>query len=165
MLIKAGWIRPEDLAIYEDMGYETFKLLERGMPSEDLLKRVRAYSERRFEGNLTELVLPYGFRQPLGKQKFWLLRHFFRPLKQNPFRARRFFALMKAQGMLFPIDHLPIHIDSTAIPADFLSGFRRQECEMTDCAKCGYCEPFREESVRGIAELEREIVQGRMWNV
>ncbi len=44
--IKAAWIRPEDLAAYEALGFTTFKLLERGIPSAELLRRVRAYSER-----------------------------------------------------------------------------------------------------------------------
>jgi collagenase-like PrtC family protease len=42
--IKSAWIRPEDLATYEAMGYTTFKLLERGIPSAELLRRVKAYS-------------------------------------------------------------------------------------------------------------------------
>ena len=36
------------------MGYTSFKLLERGIPSAELLRRVKAYSERRFDGNLAE---------------------------------------------------------------------------------------------------------------
>jgi len=48
--IKSAWIRPEDLAVYEAMGYTSFKLLERGIPSAELLRRVKAYSERRFDG-------------------------------------------------------------------------------------------------------------------
>ena len=31
--IKAQWIRPEDIAAYESMGYESFKLLERAFAS------------------------------------------------------------------------------------------------------------------------------------
>ncbi len=65
---------------------------------------------------------------------------------------------------------------AAAIPADFLNGFRQRECEMTDCAECGYCEgiaaravhiekAFRDESLRRIRSLEREMIQGRMWNV
>ena len=54
--IKSAWIRPEDLAVYEAMGYTSFKLLERGIPSSELLRRVKAYSERRFDGNLAELL-------------------------------------------------------------------------------------------------------------
>ena len=52
LLIKSAWIRPEDTAAYEAMGYTRFKLLERGIPSPELLKRVRAYAERSFDGNL-----------------------------------------------------------------------------------------------------------------
>jgi len=67
-VIKSAWIRPEDLAVYEAMGYTTFKLLERGIPSAELLRRVKAYSERRFDGNLAELLLSYGFKQPVRKE-------------------------------------------------------------------------------------------------
>ena len=74
--IKSAWIRPEDLAVYEEMGYTTFKLLERGIPSAELLRRVKAYSERRFDGNLAELLLSYGFKQPVRKESLWSLRHF-----------------------------------------------------------------------------------------
>ena len=61
LFIKSAWIRPEDLSRYEALGYTTFKLIERGMPSAELLKRVAAYSARRFDGNLAELLLPYCF--------------------------------------------------------------------------------------------------------
>jgi len=67
--IKAAWIRPEDLAVYEAMGYTTFKLLERGIPSAELLRRVKAYSERRFDGNLAELLLSYGFKQRSARNR------------------------------------------------------------------------------------------------
>jgi hypothetical protein len=63
--IKAAWIRPEDLATYAAMGYTTFKLLERGIPSAELLRRGKAYSERRFDGNLAGLLLSYGFKEPV----------------------------------------------------------------------------------------------------
>ncbi len=57
--IKSGWIWPEELAVYEAMGYSSFRLLERGIPSAELL-RVKAYSERRFDGNVAELLLLSG---------------------------------------------------------------------------------------------------------
>lgn len=63
--IKTAWIRSEDMAVYEAMGYTTFKLLERGIPSAALLQSFKAYSEKRFSGNLAELLLPYGFKEPI----------------------------------------------------------------------------------------------------
>jgi collagenase-like PrtC family protease len=63
LLISSGWIRPQDLHHYEAMGYHAFKLIERNIPSEALLKRVKAYAERRFDGNLAELLFSWGFKK------------------------------------------------------------------------------------------------------
>jgi hypothetical protein len=174
-LIQSGWIRPEDLGTYEEMGYSTFKLIERGIPSEELLKRVRAYSEGRWQGNLAELILPYGFKQPLKKQKFWSLRHFFHPFQANPFRLRRMLKMVREQGMLFPTDELPFVIDSEKIPEDFIDGFRVRDCSRLDCAECGYCaevaeqavsvDPeFRRRMLESYDEMDQMLIDGELWN-
>ena len=106
--IKSAWIRPEDLAAYEAMGYTTFKLLERGMPSAELLRRVKAYSERRFDGNLAELLLSYGFKQPVRKESLWSLRHFWKPRQVNPRRLQPLLDLARLQGWLSPLPECPI---------------------------------------------------------
>ncbi len=176
MLIKAGWIRPEDIGFYETLGFEHFKLLERGIPSAELLKRVRAYSERRFAGNLEELILPYGFKQPPEKPKLWLLRHFLRPGQVNPLKLKPLYAMMKSQGMLFALDRNPFHIDATKIPADFVQGFEQRCCAHLACAECRYCEDIakdavtidaafqREQSAR-LREARRQLIAGRLWGV
>jgi len=102
LFIKSAWIRPEDLSRYEAMGYTTFKLIERGMPSAELLKRVAAYSARRFDGNLAELLLPYCFEQPVRQSRFWMLRYFFKPFQLAPHKLLRLLELVRSQGMLFP---------------------------------------------------------------
>jgi collagenase-like PrtC family protease len=174
--IRSGWIRPEDLHIYEAMGYTTFKLLERGMPSEDLLKRVRAYSQQRFEGNLAEIVLPYGFRQQTRKQRFWLLRHFVRPWQASMRHGRRLLDLVKGQGMLFAAEGQPIRIDSGRIPQDFLDGFAGRDCSQLDCRQCGYCDriaagavridpAFREEYLGRYRNAEEAMASGDLWGV
>jgi collagenase-like PrtC family protease len=174
VLIKAGWIRPEDVGIYEKMGYTTFKILERGIPSEELLKRVRAYSQRQFDGNLAELIFYYGFREPVKKKRFWLLRHFFRPLAFDIRYAKQFFDLIKGQGMAFGIKENPYYIDTAQIPANFLDGFNNRDCAMSDCDKCGYCDKvaqkavtvnsdFRTEFLRRYAEIERLMAKGELW--
>ena len=174
LLIKACWIRPEDLAAYEAMGYTTFKLLERGIPSSELLKRVKAYSERRFEGNLAEILLPYGFKEPLKRQRFWAIRHFFRPRQASPAKLKPLYGLMKAYGLLFPRETSPVQIHASRIPGDFLDGFKERDCSRLDCCECGYCEAiaaetvevdpaFREEFLRRFAEAELALANGSLW--
>ncbi len=175
-MIRSPWIRPEDVHVYESMGFDTLKLLERGIPSEELLKRVRAYGERRFEGNLAELLLPYGFRKAPRKERFWALRHFLRPRAMRPWRARPLLDLARRQGMLFALDEPLVHIDSAAIPADFLEGFRTAPCAGGACTDCGRCRRIadaavrlnasaREELLQGYRAAERAMATGELWSV
>jgi len=53
---------PEDLSLYEEMGYDRFKVVERDLPTPVMVSRVRAYAERRYDGNLLDLVQPYAFQ-------------------------------------------------------------------------------------------------------
>ncbi len=175
-LIKAAWIRPEDIDFYESLGYEHFKLLERGIPSAELLKRVEAYSRRTSGENLAELILPYGFRQTPRKQRFWLLRHFLRPGQVNPWRLRPLYALLKKQGMLFALEHSPFHIDARKIPADFASQFEHRRCSCLSCEECGYCQEvatdavtvnpaFREGQLVQLRQARQGLIDGRLWGV
>jgi collagenase-like PrtC family protease len=174
--IKAAWIRPEDIGAYETMGYTTFKLLERGIPSAELLRRVKAYSERRFDGNLAELLLPYGFREPARKESFWALRHFWKPWQVNPLRLKPLFGLARQQGMLSPLPESPVRIDARQIPEGFLDGFRDRDCASTDCHACGYCEriaakavsiapAYRSEVLAKYAVMDESMATGSLWGV
>jgi hypothetical protein len=150
--------------------------LERGIPSAELLKRVKAYSGRCFAGNLAELILPYGFRQPPAKQGLWLLRHFFRPGQVNPLKLRPFYAMMKSQGMLFALDRSPFQIDASKIPNDFLHGFGQRCCSRLSCDDCRYCEEiakdavtvdpaFQHEQSARLKEARQQLIEGRLWGV
>lgn len=174
--IKAAWIRPEDLGVYEAMGYTTFKLLERGIPSAALLQRVKAYSERRFSGNLADLLLSYGFREPVRKESWWSLRHFLKPWQANPLRLKPLLDLANMQGMLSPLAESPIQVDTEQIPADFLDGFRNRDCASLDCQTCGYCEriaaravtvspEYRTKVLQKYTEVEQAMATGETWGV
>jgi collagenase-like PrtC family protease len=174
--IKTAWIRPEDLSVYEAMGYTTFKLLERGIPSAELLRRVKAYSERRFSGNLAELLLSYGFKEPIRKESFWTLRHFWKPGQASTQRLKALLDLARLQGMLSPLPECPIRIDSRQIPDNFLEGFRYRDCAFMDCQACGYCEriaeqavsispEYRTEVLRKYSEIDDIMVTGGLWDV
>jgi hypothetical protein len=174
--IKSAWIRPEDLAAYEAMGYTTFKLLERGIPSAELLRRVKAYSERRFDGNLAELLLSYGFKQPVRKESLWGLRHFWKPRQVSPLRLKPLFDLARLQGWQSPLPECPIRVDARQIPENFLEGFRNRDCASMDCQVCGYCEriaaqavsispEYRTEVLGKYAEIDDAVVTGGLWGV
>lgn len=175
-LIKSAWIRPEDVAVYEAMGYTTFKLLERGIPSAELLRRVKAYSERHFDGNLAELLLSYGFKQPVRKESLWALRHFWKPRQVNPSRLKPLADLARLQGWLSPLSECPIRLEARKIPADFLDNFRSRNCTATDCKDCGYCAriaeqavsiapSYRAEVLRKYDEIAGSMATGALWSV
>lgn len=176
LLVKANWIRPEDIGFYEAIGYEHFKLLERGIPSAELLRRVEAYSRRNSGEDLAELILPYGFKQAPAKPGLWLLRHFFRPGQVNPLQLRPFYSMLREQGMLFPLERNPFRIDPARIPADFIPGFETRACARLSCEECGYCRDiaaeavtidpgFREEQAKRLVRARQKLVDGGLWGV
>jgi len=57
-LIKAPWIRPEDLGEYEKIGINRFKISNRVGRKDFGLKCLDAYSKRNWNGNLAELLTP-----------------------------------------------------------------------------------------------------------
>ncbi len=176
LLIKAGWIRPEDIGFYEALGYEHFKLLERGIPSAALLQRVEAYRDRRSPENLAELILPYGFRQAPRKQRLWLARHFFKPRQVHPWKLAPLHSMLERQGMLFAAERRPFDIDSARIPADFIHGFEDRHCRTLDCRDCRYCDEiaarsvsvdpaFASEQRATLKDIRADLVTGGLWGV
>ncbi len=178
LLISSGWIRPRDLHHYEAMGYHTFKLIERNIPSEALLKRAKAYAQHRFDGNLAELLFSWGFKSHPPRFS-WL--HFLRTFGLwhiHPARyglVKKFFQL---QGIFFTSsqEQLPVVIDSAAIPDDFIEHFKSGDCCDLDCAQCKYCTAIAEKAVRIDAdfladvlplyeEIENVLVSGEFWRV
>jgi len=55
-LVRINFIRPEDLARYEEIGINDFKLDVGLYTTPDIVRRVGAYVGRKFDGNLTELA-------------------------------------------------------------------------------------------------------------
>ncbi len=177
LFIAAGWIRPEDLHHYESLGYHTFKLIERNIPSEVLLMRARAYAERRFRGNMAELLLSWGFREHPPRFSWVHFLRTFGPWKIDPTRYRLVQRWLQLQGIFYTRKgDWPVYIDAQAIPDDFLEFFRRGGCGDQECARCGYCAAIAERAVRiGPAfleevlplyeEIESLVVEGRLWRI
>ena len=176
LMISANWIRPEDVHHYEAMGYTTFKLIERNIPSEDLLRRAKVYSERRFEGNFAEILFSWGFKKHPPNFSWWHFIRTFGPWRVSPTRFRMVQDFLKLQGFFYTQDHLPVHVDSRAIPYDFIEHFKRGNCADRDCARCGYCASIAREAVHIEPEflakilpmyerIESLLVSGEMWGV
>jgi collagenase-like PrtC family protease len=178
--IRSEWIRPEDLRLYEDMGYDRFKLAERDIPTPVMAARVKAYAERRYEGNLLDLVQPYGFHGVKGAGEgnrrgiAWLLRFFFRPTLANPVRMLHMKRLADLLSMARPASGTPlVHVDNRALDG-FMERFLKKGCREEDCEACRWCHEFAEKAVRideagralAIAacdEIFRALHEGDMW--
>ena len=119
--VRSEWVRPEDLHHYEALGYDHFKLTERGAPTPVLVRRVKAYSERAFDGNLLDLVQPYGFQKkmagaPERGTRLWRLRYLLRPLKAKPGKLWNLMKLAEERGMLASAEgESPVVLDNAQL--------------------------------------------------
>ena len=175
-LVKSCWIRPEDVSYYKQIGYHHFKILERDIPSSELLKRVHSYSSGCSPADLIEMILPYGFKEPQRRQKFWFLKNFFKPAKINPLKLKPLYDFAKKQGMLFPSKRRVFYMNSSKIPADFIRGFEDRNCSESSCAECGYCgtiatqsvrcnENYRSELLEQFKQIQDMLISGTLWHV
>jgi len=67
-LVRARFIRPEDVAAYEAVGVDLIKLAGRGRDAAGLLRSAGAYAARRWDGDLLELTDLGLFRPPGGER-------------------------------------------------------------------------------------------------
>jgi len=178
--IRSEWIRPEDLHLYEELGYDSFKITERGAPTDVLVNRVKAWTDRRYDGNLLELIQPYGFREVRdeapGKSFLWRLKHVFRPFTVSLRRLWNVKTLMEERGMLGAKDGPPpVQIDNRALDG-FMERFRTAGCKDVDCNTCRYCHKWAEKAVvidpacrERCAALYKQVFDdmssGRMWGL
>ncbi len=121
-VIKARWIRPEDLSHYEAIGINKFKIAGRRMPTEWILRAVKAYSSRKYEGNLVDII--QGFSMSVGVEKDPNVK-FTETIDKEP----------KSKLL----------IDNTKLDG-FIEFFKKQDC-ISMCDECNYCEKWAEKAV------------------
>lgn len=147
--IRSTWIRPEDICYYEDVGINWIKLIDRGMTTETILMIVDAYAKRDYEGNLLDLFpdptknIMFQRLNPLHK-----LRYFFRPASVNIFR------LFKKRKVL---TNVGVYINNKALKG-FLLHFLKNDCGLTSCQECGYCEEVSKRVVKIDADLQLQAL-------
>lgn len=179
--LRSEFIRPEDLATYMQLGFTSFKILERGAPTSVLALRVKAYAERRYEGNLLDLIQPYGYKStfdetPGGSENFLrFIKYFFRPATVKTSGLLKLKKLAERRGLLSTMEWDPVYIDNKQLDG-FLDGMKGISCRTTDCSACGYCKAWTEKAVRVdrrfqlemlklYAEAFEEMHSGKLWGV
>jgi len=120
-IIKARWIRPEDMHVYEEIGIEHFKISGRSMPTESILNAAAAYSSRQYQGNLYDIL---NALNPTIKSA--------RPTLSNI--------------QITQVGSPPkVYIDNQALEG-FIDFFKKQEC-LSGCAHCNYCQKIADKAV------------------
>ena len=164
-LLKSPWIRPEDIPSYENIGYDHFKIVERFKRTLLLLEHVRAYENRRYQGNLLNLfTLPRkGAFTPLH------LDYFIKPEHVN---------IMKVSELekVFDLEVRElIQIDNQKLNG-FLDHFIEKDCNQTTCEACQYCDrvlenaavinaPEIEKAAQRVRDFSDKLLTGEIFEI
>ena len=155
LFLMSRWIRPEDLHVYEAMGYDEFKIIDRSRSTAWLLRTANAYAERRYEGNLLDILSlellgdPVGFHSDIEDQVRERMRHYGTEERQLMLR------MLKLRRRLLDLD---VYIDNGEL-MDFLDGFRKIQCVEKYCEDCRYCHQYAQRAVR-FDRAEADILAG-----
>ncbi|MFZ0699988.1 MAG: peptidase U32 family protein [Thermoplasmata archaeon] len=133
-LISSIWVRPEDLAFYEEAGVHRFKISGRNRSTEWLAATARAYTNRTYHGNLLDLLSSVQIKGP-SRALATLAHRGVAPEVVEPLRQA--FAAFD-----------DVTIDNDAFPPGFLRRIAATECEHRSCEECGYCGMVAEKVVR-----------------
>lgn len=180
--IRSIWIRPEDLIIYENIGFHNFKIVERSCPSDLLIRRVEAYSNRRFDGNLWELIAPIALVKTEQKVS-WLTYARMVSLLVRPriIKPGAILDMKKFSETLIPHEFsrelAGVYIDNVDLRG-FLPGLlhRTEKCNSKGCETCGYCmswarkavsvrKTWQEKALAISCRLDEGVATGAHWGL
>jgi collagenase-like PrtC family protease len=146
-LIKARWIRPEDVPDYEAIGIDCLKLVERFRGTESLIQIVNAYEKKSYPGNLVKLLT-------LPQQGAFLtpdLEVIQRTDLIEPEKMEEVIAVLREP---FPEK---VYIDNSKLNG-FLDYFKKIDCFHMDCDRCGYCERVASQAISIDEEWRQEMI-------
>lgn len=134
-IIRSPWIRPEDTAEYESLGVKYFKIVDRTFPTARLLNSLKAYSSRRYDGNLLDLT-SNAFFLPNPSMKF----------PDSHTKVMQLISqIPRASQAMDKLPTLDIKVDNRALDG-FLEFFKQGKCTSL-CHKCGYCESWAKKAI------------------
>lgn len=143
--IKSPWIRPEDIEKYEEIGIEHFKITERVFSTDSLVKRVKAYTDRKYDGNLLDLIQGSGLDEVEN----------LKINKQVNFKTRQevINEIARVRGIgrnrEFPRH---IYIDNNKINKNFINFFKNNRCTGI-CSQCNYCKKISKDVIKENQEV------------
>jgi collagenase-like PrtC family protease len=151
LFLRATWIRPEDLHLYEEIGFHSFKIVERSCPGGLLLKRVAAYARRSFSGNLLEIAGPVAqIKREQGTPMGQRMRMIATMLRPWYVKISTLLDMKRYAEAAIPHEYdkgkAPVYIENAALEG-FVEGMRNRKCSGLDCTLCGYCESKAKEAV------------------
>ncbi len=144
LFLMSRWIRPEDLQIYEAMGFDEFKIIDRSRSTAWLLRTTKAYAARRYAGNLLDILSlemlgdPDGFHQDIEDQTRERMRHY------GADERRLMLRMLKLRRRLLTFDISLENVELT----DFIGGFAKIRCAETFCEDCRYCHRYAQKALR-----------------
>ena len=146
--IKSPWVRPDDLKYYENIGIENFKITERGFPTEELVKRVKAYVDGCYDGNLLDLIQGHGVTS-VGDLK--LVKH------DVNNRSDIYSEIKRVRGLGTPREcERHIYIDNKKLDG-FIEFFASGRCT-GKCEQCGYCKRIADKCIKKNDEVSNYLL-------
>lgn len=188
-MLRAPWIRPEDVARYERIGIDNFKIAGRGKPASYIHRVVGAYGARRWDGNLLDLL-----EAVIERNDDTSIRALDEMLRRaprltslalrvggallsrldkdgtgkrvaylgglSPEVARRLIAAFHAMGAAMG----RVFIDNRQLDG-FLDRFEKASC--ADCEGCSWCDEWAEKAIRTdparSAEAVKRAAEALQW--
>ena len=152
-VLKCRWVRPEDLSHYEEIGITDFKIAGRRMTTDWIVRSVKAFSSRKYDGNLVDII--QGFSMSHGGLE-----------QKDP--------SVGISETLGKESKSKLYIDNTKLDG-FIDFFKKQNC-IAMCNDCNYCEEWakkavilnQEESTRYVESLQnyiKDIITSREFGI
>jgi collagenase-like PrtC family protease len=153
LLLQSCWIRPEDLIYYQNIGINKFKIVQRQDPTEKIVRATKAYANKKYAGNLLDIMnFVYNITQkntiknnPLKK-----FLYFFKPHQLNPFKLLKLSTLLN--------DNYDLIIDNQKLNG-FLKYFLKNNCNNKSCKNCKYCQKWTTKAIKYNNEKREKLLK------
>ncbi len=149
-LLRARWIRPEDIKEYEALGIEYFKISGRNLSTEWLLRAVKAYTDKKYDGNLMDILM----RASVGLNMDYHAPHFEKLLTDEVLADDR----LKSFVNMADVPFITAFIDNSKLDG-FLEPFKTIDCINTNCRDCRHCDDWAKKAIKRDPELTKQYLQ------